>query len=109
MAEMGSRSESFKLATTNRGSVSKKSGVHLQLSIPASLSKFETGANNGEPLKTRQFRGSYEVIMKVPTTAIWPSASFYDLSYLNFTPRILIERGRMMVGYSVDLNHYSGI
>jgi hypothetical protein len=47
--------------------------------------------------------------MKVPSTAIWPSASSYDLSYLNFTPRILIERGRMMVGYSVDLNHYSGI
>jgi hypothetical protein len=33
----------------------------------------------------------------------------YDLSYLNFPTRFLVERGRILIGYSVDLNLFGGI
>jgi hypothetical protein len=91
------------------GPCQHKSGVHRQSAFRQANLKLETAANHGESLKNPPISWFLLGVMKILRSSIWLSTTSYDLSYLNFAPRFLVERGRIIVGHSVDLNHCSGI
>ena len=88
--------------------MSEQIGSTSPTSMPSIQSDLISLQTNGESLRKPPI-SPYESVMKVPRNQHSLTPSCHDLSYLNFAPRFLVERGRIMVGHSVDLNLCSGI